>query len=83
VEEGLPLVRAANTGISAGFDARGHELDRLGLEQTGFLSVDLPPALPPTFYSRAGLLLPGCAAALAMFVGLVKNSARKRGRISF
>ena len=35
VEEGLPLMRAANTGISAAFDARGHELARLGMQQTG------------------------------------------------
>ena len=39
VEEGLPLMRAANTGISAGFDARGHELGRLDPQVTGILST--------------------------------------------
>ena len=35
VEEGLPLLRAANTGISAAFDACGHELGRLGMQTDG------------------------------------------------
>ncbi|HYZ21655.1 MAG TPA: apolipoprotein N-acyltransferase [Rhodopila sp.] len=76
VEEGLPLLRAANTGISAGFDARGHELARLGLQQTGYLSVPLPAPLPPPLYARLGLLLPGGGGLLAMIVGFVQN---KRG----
>lgn len=78
VEEGLPLMRAANTGISAAFDARGHEISRLGLGQTGFLSVALPAALPPTFYARAGLLLPGGLALLAMITGLIITPKRRR-----
>ncbi len=44
VEEGLPLLRAANTGISAAFDARGRELGRLDMQQTGTLAVALPGA---------------------------------------
>ena len=46
VEEGLPLLRAANTGISAAFDARGHELGRIDMQTTGTLAVTLPGALP-------------------------------------
>ena len=57
VEEGLPLLRAANTGISAAFDARGHELSRIGMQKSGTLSVLLPAALPPTLYARFGLWL--------------------------
>ena len=80
VEEGLPLLRAANTGISAGFDARGHELGRLELQRTGYLSVPLPAALSPPLYARVGLLLPGCGALLAMIVGLIQNkSGEPRG----
>ena len=58
VEEGLPMIRAAQTGISAVFDARGRLLARLGLGQTGTLAEWLPAAEPPTFSARHGLLVP-------------------------
>ncbi|EKE78366.1 apolipoprotein N-acyltransferase [Oceanibaculum indicum] len=54
IEEGLPLVRVANTGISGVVDSYGRVTARLGLEETGFLDVALPTALPPTPYARWG-----------------------------
>ena len=42
VEEGLPLVRAANTGITAAFDAVGRELVRLPAREPGVTVVALP-----------------------------------------
>lgn len=71
VEEGLPLMRAANTGISAGFDAYGHELGRLGMRRSGTLVLQLPGPLPPTVFARFGLLLPACAASVALGIGLI------------
>lgn len=52
VEEGLPMLRVANTGISAAFDPVGRELISIGLGQTGFVDVDVPAPLPQTFYAR-------------------------------
>jgi apolipoprotein N-acyltransferase len=54
IEEGLPLVRAANTGISAVIDPVGRIVARLGLGLEGVLDSSLPSAIPPTFYVRAG-----------------------------
>ena len=70
VEEGLPLARAANTGITAVFDARGHETGRLGLDREGVLVRPLPGALPPTPFARFGLLIPGALAALLLLAAM-------------
>lgn len=72
VEEGLPMLRAANTGISAVIDAHGRVLARLGLDRQGTLVSAVPGPLPPTPASRMGLAAPAllalasCAAALGL-----------------
>ena len=53
-EFGLPVLRAANTGISAVIDARGRVLEQLPLGVHGHLDAVLPVALPPTPYARWG-----------------------------
>lgn len=84
VEEGLPLMRAANTGISVGFDAKGHELGRLELQKTGTLPVPLPPPLALPLYARTGLILPGGLAALAMITGVWGFQPKRKGtKINF
>ncbi len=55
VEEGLPLARAAQTGISAVFDARGREVASIGLGETGVLRAPLPAPREPTPFARLGL----------------------------
>jgi apolipoprotein N-acyltransferase len=63
VEEGLPLVRAANSGISAIIDPHGRTVAELALDKIGVLDGPLPASLPPTLYALwgdwlfAGLLL--------------------------
>lgn len=76
VEQGLPFVRVANTGVSALIDARGRVMDSLPLGEAGYLDVVLPGGLSPPPYARWGewpvlLLLAGLG------VGLVLAGRRK------
>ncbi len=54
IEEGIPVVRAANTGISGVIDGTGQILASLPLNQMGVLNSALPKALPPTPYAKYG-----------------------------
>lgn len=66
VEEGLPLVRVANTGISAIVDAYGRTIDSLPLGEEGVIDGRLPKPAPETIFSRFGKL--SFAALWGMFV---------------
>ena len=54
IAEGLPLVRAANTGISAVVDPLGRIIKSLPLGTEGVLDSALPRAIPPTLYAQFG-----------------------------
>lgn len=54
IEEGLPMIRAANTGVSAVIDAYGRVLASLEMQQDGVIDHRLPPAREATPYGRWG-----------------------------
>jgi apolipoprotein N-acyltransferase len=70
IEQGLPLVRAANTGISAVVDPLGRIIRSLPLGTEGLLDAPLPQAIAPTLYSRFGDAVPGLLLAVAFLVVL-------------
>jgi apolipoprotein N-acyltransferase len=57
VEQGLPLVRPASTGISAVFDSYGREIARIPLNESGYVDFRLPPPAAETFFARYGSLM--------------------------
>jgi apolipoprotein N-acyltransferase len=76
VEEGLPLVRVANTGISAIIDGYGRIIDRLPLGTRGVLDGPLPkPAKTATPYARYGNT---AVVALSAILILVLSVYRRR-----
>jgi apolipoprotein N-acyltransferase len=77
IAEGLPLVRAANTGISAVVDPLGRVIASLPLGTEGVLDATLPRALAPTPYVRLGDA-PAGVIVVAAFV-LVLRRRRRAG----
>ncbi len=65
VEEGLPVVRAANDGISSVSGPLGRVVEKVPLGVRGVIDSELPAAIPPTLFSRLGNTL--FAVILAVF----------------
>lgn len=74
VEQGLPMIRVANTGVTAVIDARGRVVAELPFGTMGALDAKLPGALPPTPYTRFG-----DAPALLLLAGLALVLIRRPG----
>ncbi len=79
IEQGLPLVRVAITGISAVVDAHGRVRQSLPLLTAGVIDSVLPSPLPETMYGRYGdgLLLAELIAGLAIVAFFFAASGRR------
>lgn len=77
VEQGLPLVRVANTGISAFIDPYGRVVRALPLGERGFIDQRLPAALPLTFYARWGERV-----TLGLLMGMILGAFYGRQRLN-
>ncbi len=77
IEEGLPIVRAANTGVSAVIDPLGRLVAQLGLGTEGVLDASLPSAIGPTIYSRTGDIPAAVLVVLALAIVLRRRGSSK------
>ena len=64
IEEGIPIIRATPTGISAIIDAQGRVLASIPAETSGAVELPIPPATPPTLFARVGNAMAFLVAAI-------------------
>lgn len=80
IEEGLPMVRAANTGISAVVDPYGRTLASLGIGVEGIIDTGLPRALTVlTPYARWGNAVPAASSLALVLLIAGRRILHKRG----
>ena len=77
IEEGLPVVRATPTGISAVIDADGRVRESLPMHAAGRIDTVIPAAHAPTLFARYGNILPVGFALLLLAAAI---AFRRRGR---
>jgi apolipoprotein N-acyltransferase len=77
IEQGLPVVRAANTGVSAVIDPLGRMVARLGLGLEGVLDSGLPAAIPPTPYARVGDIPAAIIVAAALMLAIRRRVGKR------
>jgi len=81
IEQGLPMVRSANTGVSAIIDPYGVIISMIGMGREGYLDGSLPARLSPTLYSQLGakfftLIIIGMLMLTILF--LIINTAQEK-----
>ena len=77
IEEGLPVIRATPTGISAVIDADGRVLESIPMHAAGRIDTFVPKAHAPTLFARYGNGLPIGFALLLLAAAI---AFRRRGR---
>ncbi|ALC10585.1 apolipoprotein N-acyltransferase [Sphingopyxis sp. 113P3] len=77
IEEGLPVLRATPTGISAVIDADGRVLDAIPMHKAGRIDSSIPRARAPTPFARYGNIVP---VGLALLLIAAAIAFRRRGR---
>jgi len=80
IAQGLPLVRAANTGISAVVDPLGRIVKDLPLGTDGVLDSALPQPIAPTPYARVGDVIAYVFVAGALLLALTRRRAKASSR---
>jgi apolipoprotein N-acyltransferase len=80
IAEGLPLVRAANTGISAVVDPLGRIIKDLPLGTEGVLDSALPQPIAPTPYARLGDSIAYAFVAGALVLALARRRTKRASR---
>jgi len=78
IEEGLPIVRATPTGISAVIAADGRLISALPWRQAGAIETRLPPSFSPTLFARGRNVLPFGLAVILALAGLA--TARRNAK---
>jgi apolipoprotein N-acyltransferase len=77
-EEGIPVIRATPTGISAVIDGRGNLVKSLPWRTAGVIDAVIPPAAnSPTVFARFGNLIPLVLGFLLVIGGIVLGRRRR------
>lgn len=84
IEEGIPVIRAANTGISAVIDAYGRIIDKIDLNEKGYINTKIPVAtLYPPLFGEYGNYIPVTFTMTIMgiiFILAIREKYRKMPR---
>ena len=80
IEQGVPVFRSANTGISAIIDPYGRIIDKIGLGKKGSIFSPLPKKTVETYYSKVGDLLFFGVLILTLLIMIFLKKKKKYGR---
>ena len=76
-EEGLPVIRATPTGISAVIDADGRLRSSLPWRTAGRIDTVIPTPRQPTLFARAGNVIPVAFGFLLLIAGIAVGRSRR------